>query len=59
VEDVLLPVSALKIGGTGRFVVERREGEGEPLVYENIQALKDDYMADNVRILCTTVNPPY
>jgi tyrosyl-tRNA synthetase len=59
VEYVLLPVSALKIGGTGRFVVERREGEGEPLVYENIQALKDDYMADNVRILCTTVNPPY
>ncbi|MCJ1248767.1 hypothetical protein MMC30_005986 [Trapelia coarctata] len=48
VEYVLLPVNALKTGGTGRFVVERREGEGEPLVYENIQAVKDDYSADRL-----------
>ena len=49
VQYVLLPVSALK-HGQGRFVVERREGEGEPLVYESIEALKADYMADTVRI---------
>jgi len=51
VEFVLLPVSALKTGGTSRFVVERREGEGEPLVYEDIQAVKDDYNADKVSLL--------
>ncbi|MCJ1308930.1 hypothetical protein MMC25_002585 [Agyrium rufum] len=49
VEYVLLPVSALKAGGgTGKFVVEKREGEGEPLVYESIEALKDDYIADRL-----------
>ena len=47
VEYVLLPVSALKTEGRGRFVVERREGE--PLVYESIQTLEDDYAADTVR----------
>ena len=47
VEYVLLPVSALKTKGRGKFVVERREGE--PLVYESIQTLKDDYAADTVR----------
>ena len=47
VEYVLLPVSALK-SGKGRFVVERREGEGEPLVYEDIEILKEDYKADRV-----------
>lgn len=56
VEYVLLPVSALKTGGPGRFVVERREGEGEPLVYENIQAVKDDYSADKVRSFSATLS---
>lgn len=46
VEYVLLPVSALKTGGNGRFVVERREGE--TLVYDSIETLKDDYIADTV-----------
>lgn len=46
VEYVLLPVSALKTKGKGEFVVERREGE--PLVYDNIETLKDDYTADTV-----------
>lgn len=47
VEYVLLPVSALK-SGKGKFLVERREGEGEPLVYEDIDSLKEDYKADRV-----------
>ncbi|MCJ1297988.1 hypothetical protein MMC08_000777 [Hypocenomyce scalaris] len=47
VEYVLLPVSALK-SGKGRFLVERREGEGEPLVYEDIETLKEDYKADRL-----------
>lgn len=51
VEYVLLPISKLKFGDQGRFVVERREGEGEPLVYTAIQAVKDDYRADKVRHL--------
>ena len=46
VEYVLIPVSALKTIGKGRFVVERREGE--PLVYDNIETLKDDYKNDTV-----------
>ena len=46
VEYVLLPASALKTKGKGKFVVERKEGE--PLVYDNIDALKDDYKMDNV-----------
>jgi tyrosyl-tRNA synthetase len=46
VEYVLLPVSALKSGGQGRFVVERKEGE--PLVYTDIESLKKDYEADIV-----------
>lgn len=47
VEYVLLPVSALR-AGKARFVIERREGEGEPLVYEDIDTLKEDYKADTV-----------
>lgn len=47
VEYVLLPVSALR-GGKGRFVIERREGEGAPLFYEDIDTLKEDYKADRV-----------
>ena len=46
VEYVLIPVSALKTEGKGKFVVERREGE--PLIYDNIETLKDDYKNDIV-----------
>ena len=49
VEYVLLPIGGLKSGRKGQFVVERREGEGEALVYEDIEAVKDDYRADKVR----------
>ena len=45
-EYVLFPVSALKYGGKGKLVIERREGEGEALVYEDIESLKADYVAD-------------
>jgi tyrosyl-tRNA synthetase len=48
VQYVLLPISELRSGGRGKFVVERREGEGGPLVYENIETLKQDYAADLV-----------
>lgn len=49
VEYVLLPVSGLKSEDRkGRFVVERREGEGDPIVYDNINALKEDYVADKL-----------
>lgn len=54
VEYVLLPFSALK-EGTAKFVVERREGEGEPMVYRNIEEVKADYIADKV---CFITNPP-
>lgn len=46
VEYVLLPVSALKTGSKGTFVVERREGE--PLVYDSMDKLRSDYTADTV-----------
>ncbi|KAI9775716.1 MAG: hypothetical protein M1839_000918 [Geoglossum umbratile] len=48
VEYVLLPISALKNNGKGNFVIEKREGEGEPLVYADIETLKDDYRADRL-----------
>ncbi len=48
VEYVLLPVSALRNNGKAGFVVERRPEEGDPLVYTDIQSLKDDYKADTV-----------
>ena len=48
VEYVLLPVSGLKTGGQGRFVVERKDEE--PLVYTDIATLKADYEADIVRL---------
>ena len=54
VEYVLLPVSKLKLGGNGQFVVERRNGEGEPLVYEHIESLKEDYKADKAREIDST-----
>lgn len=42
---VLLPASALK-SGKANFTVERRDGE--PLVYENMQQILDDYRADTL-----------
>jgi tyrosyl-tRNA synthetase len=50
VEFVLLPMSALNTGKP-KFVVERREGEGDPLVYHDIESLKADYIADTVRLI--------
>jgi tyrosyl-tRNA synthetase len=47
VEYVLLPLSALRRDdGQGHFVIER--SEGEPLVYTDINTLKDDYKADRL-----------
>ena len=46
VEYVLLPVSALKSGGQGKFVVERKDAD--PLIYTDIASLKKDYEADIV-----------
>lgn len=49
VEYVLLPVSGLKNEDRkGLFVVERREEEGGPIIYNNIDALKEDYLADKL-----------
>lgn len=47
VEYVLLPAGTLK-HGEPRFVVQRREGEGDPLVYTSVDKLHDDYKADIV-----------
>lgn len=44
VEYVLLP--AAKLNGKNEFRVERRDAE--PLIYTDIQQLKDDYMNDVV-----------
>ncbi|KIW15811.1 tyrosine-tRNA ligase [Exophiala spinifera] len=49
VEYVLLPFSALQDPNhKGTFVCERREGEGEPLVYHDMETLKADYKADKL-----------
>nr|KMM65417.1 tyrosyl-tRNA synthetase [Coccidioides posadasii RMSCC 3488] len=49
VEYVLLPVSALENPeGKGKFTVDRSEEEGGPLVYDNIESLKEDYRADKL-----------
>ncbi|KAI9823569.1 MAG: hypothetical protein M1832_002350 [Thelocarpon impressellum] len=48
VEYVLLPVSALQNDGRAQFVVEKREGEGEPATYTSIAAVKEDYKADKL-----------
>ncbi|KAF4548923.1 Tyrosine--tRNA ligase [Elsinoe fawcettii] len=45
VEYVLLPAGVLK-GGQPKFVVERREGEGEALIYSDIKEMHEDYEAD-------------
>lgn len=50
VEYVLLPVSALKRGGDARFAIDRLDG-GDPLIYSNIEALKEDYKADRVGVI--------
>ena len=52
VEYVLFPVSSLKNEGKAKFVVEKREGEGEALIYEDIESLKNDYVADKVSHYC-------
>lgn len=49
-EYVLLPASAIKTGKP-QFVIERREGEGEPLVYTSIAQMHVDYRADVVSLL--------
>ncbi|KAF3906388.1 hypothetical protein ABW20_dc0104687 [Dactylellina cionopaga] len=44
VEFVLLPISELASeDGKGRFVIEK---DGEQVVYDNIEKLKEDYLAD-------------
>lgn len=48
VEFVLLPLAHLS--GNGEFVVERRDAE--PLVYTDIQKVKDDYTNDVVCFRC-------
>jgi tyrosyl-tRNA synthetase len=49
VEYVLLPVSALQNrDGEPRFEVEQKEGEKEPVVYSDINSLKEDYKADKL-----------
>ncbi|KAI9792748.1 MAG: hypothetical protein M1833_001029 [Piccolia ochrophora] len=48
VEYVLLPVSALKNDGKASLVVQRREEEGGPITYSDIQSLKEDYQADKL-----------
>ncbi len=56
VEFVLLPISALKSSGKAKFVVERERDGKEPLIYEDISTLKDDYTADIVRLLEITAD---
>lgn len=51
VEFVLLPVSALKNDGNAQFIVDRREDEGGPVTYTDIEAVKADYQNDKVQ--CT------
>ena len=47
VEYVLLPLTALqREDGQGHFVIERNDGE--PLVYTDINTLKEDYKADRL-----------
>ncbi|KAI9890574.1 MAG: hypothetical protein M1814_003772 [Vezdaea aestivalis] len=46
VEYVLLPASRLKSGGKGSFKVEVKGGE--PIIYEHIAKLKEDYAGDKL-----------
>jgi len=50
VQYVLLPAGAIR-GGQPRFVVQRREGEGEPLEYSTIEQIHGDYKRDVVSLL--------
>jgi tyrosyl-tRNA synthetase len=49
IEHVIFRAIALKTNGTGKFTVEQRNGE--PLVYDDIAKLKEDYIADIVSFL--------
>ena len=49
VEFVLLPASGLK-DGKRRFTVDRERDGLEPLVYDNITKMQDDYRNDVVRL---------
>jgi tyrosyl-tRNA synthetase len=49
VEYVILPVSGLR-NGTREFKVERRDAE--PLVYNDIKQVQEDYRAD---VVCSTI----
>lgn len=53
VEFVLLPASGLK-GGKRHFEVDRERDGLEPLVYDNITQMQEDYKNDVVRITCKT-----
>ena len=55
VEYVLLPVSSLKRGGPGEFLVEKKDHE--PLVYTDIDKLKEDYADDVVSMSCESARP--
>ena len=49
VKYVLLPLSGLQDpNGQTTFVVERREEAGDPIVYHDIEKLKEDYIADRL-----------
>jgi tyrosyl-tRNA synthetase len=56
VEDVIFRALALKTGQKAQFVVGREEGE--PLIYESVQKLKEDYEADIVGLLPTPYYNP-
>jgi len=47
IEYVLLPAAALN-GSSKEFVVDRSRDGLEPLVYSNIQQMRDDYQKDIV-----------
>lgn len=54
VQYVLLPAGALKTGKP-QFTVERREGE--PLVYDNIEKMQEDYRTDIVSAVPISSQP--
>jgi tyrosyl-tRNA synthetase len=57
VEHVIFRALALNTGQPVRFIVERKDGE--PLVYESMQMMKDDYEADIVRVFLLPPFPQY
>ncbi|KAI9756365.1 MAG: hypothetical protein M4579_003869 [Chaenotheca gracillima] len=48
IEYVLLPVSALQQNSKATFIVEKRAGEGDPIIYHDIETVKADYVADRL-----------